>query len=96
MTSPFSPKIHLLCMLVVKNTGVCVTHISRSATARLMMKMLAGVRRLRLLHSTNTHVGRARGNGSRVHSSYLQKAYMTSRFPITPVTPMARMTEPMV
>lgn len=50
---PFSPKIHLLCMLVVKKMGVCVTHISRSVTARLMMKMLAGVRRLRLLRSRN-------------------------------------------
>lgn len=38
-------------MLVVKKMGVCVTHISRSVTARLMMKMLAGVRRLRLLQS---------------------------------------------
>lgn len=51
MTLPFSPKIHLLCMLVVKKMGVCVTHISRSVMARLMMKMLAGVRRLRLLQS---------------------------------------------
>lgn len=40
-------------MLVVKKMGVCVTHISRSVTARLMMKMLAGVRRLRLLPSKN-------------------------------------------
>ena len=36
-------------MLVVKKMGVCVTHISRSVIARLMMNMLAGVRRLRLL-----------------------------------------------
>lgn len=40
-------------MLVMKKMGVCVTHISRSVTARLMMKMLAGVRRLRLLQSKN-------------------------------------------
>lgn len=53
---PFSPKIHLLYMLVVKKIGVCVTHISRSVTARLMMNMLAGVRRLRLLQSKNHHV----------------------------------------
>lgn len=38
-------------MLVVKKIGVCVTHISRSVRARLMMNMLAGVRRLRLLQS---------------------------------------------
>lgn len=42
-------------MLVVKKIGVCVTHISRSVTARLMMNMLAGVRRLRLLQSKHHH-----------------------------------------
>lgn len=38
-------------MLVVKKMGDWVTHISRSVTARLMMNMLAGVRRLRLLRA---------------------------------------------
>lgn len=36
-------------MLVMKKMGVWVTHMSKSVTARLMMKMLDGVRKLRLL-----------------------------------------------
>lgn len=46
---PFSPKIHRLCMLVVKKVGVWVTHIRKSVTARLMINMLAGVLKLLLL-----------------------------------------------
>lgn len=41
-------------MLVVKKMGDWVTHISRSVIARLMMNMLAGVRRLRLLQHRAT------------------------------------------
>ena len=63
---PFSPKIHLLCMLVVKNMGAWVTHISRSVMARLIMNMFAGVRRDLLLYAhkhTNAHTHARKGTG---------------------------------
>lgn len=54
---PFFPKIHRLCMLVTKKMGVWVKHMKKSVTARLMMKILDGVRKLRLLHThTRTHL----------------------------------------
>lgn len=51
---PLFPKIHRLCMLVMKKTGVWVRHMRKSVTARLMIKMLDGVRKLLLLHA-QTH-----------------------------------------
>ena len=43
-------------MLVRKKAGVCVKHMRKSVTARLMTKMLEGVRRFRLLHThAHTH-----------------------------------------
>ena len=48
-------------MLVMKNVGVWVKHMRKSVMARLMIKMLDGVRKLRLLNThthTHTHTGR--------------------------------------
>lgn len=53
MCVPFSPKIHLLCMLVVKKMGAWVAHMRKSVMARFIINMLAGVLRVRLLQTHN-------------------------------------------